>query len=110
MLIDELNNLVASCNMNNIRRKLRKLGYINCARDKRFRDINLFTIMSSDNEETETHTTNDGDYQYYGNIYRNVSGFSDCEFIEITKNKIYHDRDFSFPYRDYIYVLPRNSH
>ncbi len=104
MTLKELDALVATRNMNGIRRKLRKFGYRDCEYDKRYRDISLKIIYNGNSEETETYTTIDGNWQFYGNIYLDIKGYENLEFIEIAMNKIYRDRDMSFPYRVYIYA------
>lgn len=101
MDIQKLSEIVKLTNKRAIMAKLKKLGYIDCAKNKAMRHINMGNIAEANTKSTECFATKNGKYEYYGDICTNVKGYTDFEFVVVTINKVYKDkgRALSFPYK-----------
>ena len=104
MKLEKLTEIVKSTSKREIIKTLKRLGYIDCAKNKAMRHINICALANSDYTTTEVFTTKNGKYEYYGDICTNVKGFENLEFVAVIINKIYKDKDLSFPYEMFVFA------
>lgn len=105
MNIEQLTKTIKSTNKRAILGELKRLGYINCAKDKEMRHINMCDIANAIHVlSTETFATKNSKYEFYGDICTNVIGLEGYEFIIISINKVYRDKDLSFPYKIFTFA------
>lgn len=53
MTISELANIIKLADIKAIAGQLKKLGYTDCAKEKRYKHISLVTLYNGDTQETE---------------------------------------------------------
>lgn len=99
MNIQQLTEIVKLTNKRKIMAELKKLGYIDCAKNKTMRYINMSDIAGPYTKSTECFATMNGKYEYYGDICTKVKGYEAFEFVVVSVNKVYKEKDLSFPYR-----------
>lgn len=87
-----------------LKRALKYQGYINCAKDKEMRRINLCDIAKGCTAHTEVFPIKNGKFEIFVDICTNVKRFENYEFIIININKVYRDKDLSFPYRIFTFA------
>ena len=104
MTLQQLTEMIRTADKKAITKALKQLGYIDCAKNKAMRHINICALANSDYTTTEVFTTKNGKYEYYGDICTNVKGFENLEFVAVSINKIYKDKDLSFPYEMFVFA------
>ena len=104
MTIEELTQILQKRNVGKIKRELKSLGYINCVRDKRYRNINLCDIAAGEVESTEFFDLKTGKTEIVGDICTQIKCCPGVEFVLVNINKIYPDKDLSFPVKILIYA------
>ncbi len=87
-----------------LKKALKCQGYIDCAKDKEMRRINLCDIAKGCTAHTEVFPIKNGKFEIFVDICTNVKGYEDHEFIIININKVYKDKDLSFPYKIFTYA------
>lgn len=104
MELERLTEIIKTTKAGVIKKSLKKLGYIDCAKDKEMRHINLCDIMGGEAVTTEVFPTANGKREFYGDICTKVKGYEDLEFVIVNINKIYKDKDLSFPYKMFAFA------
>lgn len=84
MTIAELINIIKKADRKVIAGQLKRLGYTNCAKDKRYKHISLVTLYNGDTQETEEILFDNETKAVDGSIITNVQGFEQTEFIQIS--------------------------
>lgn len=104
MTLTELTNIIRTANKKTIIASIKQLGYIDCTKDKKLRRANLCDIMKGKTISTATFPTKNGKYEYYGDICTTAKGFENLEFVIININKVYKDKNLSFPYKIFTFA------
>ncbi len=95
---EELNTLVSGMDLAKIREGLEKCGYRHASQYGVWEFSPTVVWGAKCATETETFEDVFGDVAYSGEIYACVEGYEGIEFIVITVDKIYREKDnFSFP-------------
>ncbi len=86
--------------------KLKELGYEDCetSTNEAYQNVSILDILNGNEIETDWYENVFDDREYQGNVYTNVKGFADNEFIFIQINKINRETQSSFPERVEIYT------
>lgn len=91
-----------------LKKALTRQGYLDCSKDKEMRHINLNDIAKGHTAHTEVFPIKNGKFEIFVDICTDVKGFEDLEFIIININKIYRDKDLSFPYKIFTFAKKVN--
>lgn len=86
MTLEQLTPIIQQADEKAITEELKKLGYINCKKDKRCRDMSLVTLFKGKLLETDDFTDKKGKRTYQGGIITQVSGYEQTEFIIVNIN------------------------
>lgn len=93
LTIEELNNIVSSMNLEQIRAGLAKHGYRHASKH----DVFEFDLMKIISEERTTATDDFedvfDDHSYFAEVFENVKGYEGYTFIIVTQLAIYRDED-----------------
>lgn len=88
MQIEQLNKIVAIANKAAILKRLKSLGYRNCAQSKKYRDFPLPAIFRGTEQSTEWATNMFGDREYKAYTFNDVVGAEQTEFVVLEVNAI----------------------
>ena len=97
MQIELLNELIALVDKQAILKKLKALGYRDCAKDKKYRDFPLPTIFRGKEQSTEWVSNAFGDRDYKGYTFTDVAGAEQTEFFVLQVNAIDKRKDLMRP-------------
>lgn len=97
MQIEQLNELVALADKQVILKRLKALGYRDCAKDKKYGDFSLPTIFKGTEQSTEWVYNNKGDRLYKAYTFTDVTGAEQTEFVVLEVNVTDRRKDLSRP-------------
>lgn len=95
MQIEQLQEVLFIADRRAIVKKLKALGYGDCARDRKYRDFLLPVIFNSDEQSTDWTENAKGDRHFKAYIFTNVTGAERATFIVLETNSIDKDNDIS---------------
>ena len=91
MQIEQLNELVALVDKQAILKRLKALGYRDCAKDKKYGDFSLPAIFKGTEQTTEWVYNNKGDRLYKAYTFNDVVGAEQTEVVVLEVNS-YNER------------------
>lgn len=103
MQIELLNELVALVDKQAILKRLKALGYRDCAKDKKYRDFSLPVIFKGTEQSTEWVSNMFGDRLYKAYTFNNVAGAEQAEFVVLEVNAYNEHKDLMRPLAMEIY-------
>lgn len=83
MNIKELTTIIRTANKSAITDKLKRLGYVDCTTDSRYKKLSLVTLYKGDTQETEDIIYENDTKAVDGTMITNVKGYEQTEFIEV---------------------------
>ena len=86
MDINNLTKIIQLAHTRKINQQLKKLGYIDCEKHKKYKYISILDLFKGDSQETEEFFDHKGKQTYEGGIITNVKGYEQLEFIIININ------------------------
>lgn len=93
MTLQQLTEIIRTADKKAITKQLRELGYIDCKKDKKLRNLSLETLFNGELEETDIFPDGKGKRTYQGGIFTAVKGYEQYEFIILNIN----DNKNTFP-------------
>lgn len=93
MTLPELTNIIRTADEKAITSKLKRLGYINCAKHKQYKHISLTILFGGDLQETDDYLDSKGKRTYQGGIITAVKDYEQLEFVMVNIN----DNKHPFP-------------
>lgn len=103
MQIEQLNELVALVDKQAILKRLKALGYRDCAKDKKYGDFSLPAIFRGTEQSTEWVSNAFGDRQYKAYTFNDVAGAEQTEFVVLEVNAYNERKDLMRPMALHIY-------
>ena len=103
MQIELLNELVALVDKQAILKRLKALGYRDCAKDKKYGDFSLPAIFKGTELATEWVYNSKGDRLYKAYTFTDVAGAEQTEFLVLEVNAVDKKRDKVRPMALHIY-------
>lgn len=103
MQIELLNELVALVDKQAILKRLKALGYRDCAKDKKYGDFPLPAIFRGTEQSTEWATNMFGDREYKAYTFNDVAGAEQTEFVVLEVNAVDKQHDKVRPMAFHIY-------
>lgn len=103
MQIEQLNELVALVDKQAILKRLKALGYRDCAKDKKYGDFPLPVIFKGTEQSTEWVTNMFGDRDYKAYTFTDVAGAEQTEFVVLEVNAVDKKHDKVRPMALHIY-------
>lgn len=103
MQIELLNELVALVDKQAILKRLKALGYRDCAKDKKYGDFSLPAIFRGTEQATEWVYNSKGDRLYKAYTFTDVTGAEQTEFIVLEVNAYNERKDLMRPMALHIY-------
>lgn len=97
MQIEQLNELVALVDKQAILKRLKALGYRDCAKDKKYGDFSLPAIFKGTEQATEWVSNAFGDRQYKAYTFNDVVGAEQTEFVVLEVNACNERKDLMRP-------------
>lgn len=97
MQIELLNELVALVDKQAILKRLKALGYRDCAKDKKYGDFSLPAIFKGTEQSTEWVYNNKGDRLYKAYTFNDVVGAEQTEFVVLEVNAYNEHKDLMRP-------------
>ena len=97
MQIEQLNELVALVDKQAILKRLKALGYRDCAKDKKYCDFSLPAIFNGTEQSTEWAYNNKGDRLYKAYTFNDVVGAEQTEFVVLEVNTYNERKDLMRP-------------
>lgn len=93
MTPEQLTNIIKTAAKKKITKQLKELGYIDCKKDKKLRNLSIETLFKGELEETKTFPAGNNKRTYQGGIFTQVKGYEQLEFIIVNIN----DKKNTFP-------------
>ena len=90
MTLSELTTIVRTADENSIKSELKRLGYIDCAKHKKYKHISFTDLFDGDLQETDDYADSKGKRTYQGGIFTAVTGYEQLEFIIVNINNNKH--------------------
>lgn len=103
MQIEQLNELVALVDKQAILKRLKTLGYRDCAKDKKYGDFPLPAIFKGTELATEWVYNSKGDRLYKAYTFNDVAGAEQTEFVVLEVNTVDKKHDKVRPMALHIY-------
>lgn len=97
MTLEQLTPIIQQADEKAIAAELKKLGYIDCKKDKALKKLNVIDLFNGDEQQSEDFIDSKHKFVYDGCITHNVKGFERYEFITVTICKI---RKTADPFED----------
>lgn len=97
MQTELLNELVALVDKQAILKRLKALGYRDCAKDKKYGDFSLPAIFKGTELATEWVYNSKGDRLYKAYTFSNVAGAEQTEFVVLEVNAYNEHKDLMRP-------------
>ena len=97
MQIELLNELVALVDKQAILKRLKALGYRDCAKDKKYGDFSLPAIFRGTEQATEWVYNSKGDRLYKAYTFTDVTGAEQTEFVVLEVNAYNERKDLMRP-------------
>lgn len=88
MTLPELTTIIRTADEKAITSELKRLGYIDCAKDRRYKHISLVTLYNGDAQEVDEILFDNDTKAVDGAIITNVKGYEQTEFIEVSFYRI----------------------
>ncbi len=105
MTIERLNEVLAYKNLEKICKALEELGYRHASKNGKWEFSPIDVAKAGKVENADRHEDIFDDKTYVGDIHAHVEGQGDYEFIVITVNTIYRDKDnLEFPCEMFLYT------
>ena len=93
MTLQQLTEIIKTADKKAITKQLKKLGYIDCKKDKKLRYLSIETLFKGKLEETDTFPDGKNKRTYQGGIFTQVKGYAQLEFVIVNIN----DHKNTFP-------------
>ena len=84
MTLPELTNIIRTADEKAIKSELKRLGYVDCAKDRRYKHISLVTLYNGDTQEIDEILFDNNTRAVDGAIITGVQGYEQTEFIEVS--------------------------
>lgn len=83
MILEQLTNIIRKADEKAIKSELKRLGYVDCTTDSRYKKMSLVTLYKGDTQEVDEILYDNGTKAVDGTIITNVKGYEQTEFIEV---------------------------
>ena len=83
MDVSQLTEIVSATNKEQIKNRLKTLGYTCCNKDRKLGKVGIVELVNAVKFETEDFTDADRKHLYNGRICRTVKGYENYEFVYI---------------------------
>lgn len=93
MTLEQLTPIISQADEKAIKSELKRLGYIDCAKHKKYKHISLTDLFNGDLKETDDYADSKGKRTYQGGIFTAVKGYEQLEFVIVNIN----DNKHHFP-------------
>ena len=83
MTLTQLTDIIRTADKTAITDELKRLGYVDCTKDKRYKKMSLVALYKGDTQEVDEMLYNNDTKAVDGTIITNVKGYEQTEFIEV---------------------------
>lgn len=83
MTLPQLTEIIRTADKTTITEKLKRLGYVDCTTDSRYKKMSLVKLYKGDAQEVDEILYDNETKAVDGTIMTNVKGYEQTEFIEI---------------------------
>lgn len=83
MTLTKLTTIIRTADKTAITDELKRLGYVDCTTDSRYKKMSLVTLYKGDVQEIDEILYNNDTKAVDGTIITNVKGYEQTEFIEV---------------------------
>lgn len=97
MQIEQLKEIISVADRRAILKKLKALGFGDCARSKKYRNFPLPVIFNGDEQSTDWIENPENDKMFKAYIFSLVAGAEQTTFIVLETNKVNRKKDISLP-------------
>ncbi len=105
MKIETLNQIISCKNIKKIDELIKQNGYLHASKNGKWKFNPIDIANANKVENSERYEDIFDDKVYVGDIHTQVKRYPNIEFIVITVNKVYRDRNnFEFPIQMELYV------
>lgn len=88
MTLTQLTEIIRTADPKAIADELKRLGYVDCPKDRRYKHIGLVTLYNGDTQEVDEILFDNDTKAVDGAIITNVKGYEQTEFIEVSFYRI----------------------
>lgn len=88
MQIKQLAKIIKTADRKAIADELKRRGYVDCAKDRRYKHISLVTLYNGDTQEINEILFDNDTKAVDGATITNVKGYEQTEFIEVSFYRI----------------------
>lgn len=100
MTLEQLTPIISQADKKTITSELKRLGYIDCAKHKKYKHISLTDLFDGDLQETDDCPDSKGKLTYQGGIFTAVKDYEQLEFVIVNIN----DNKHHFPVKILIWA------
>lgn len=86
--MEQLERVMVLGSRKDILKALRTAGFRDCTKDKKYKNLSLILLFTSNKQEGNEHRSLDGKYLHKGYIFTEVPGAENSVFITVATNKI----------------------